>query len=211
MQNDFQFIIIDDNLEAKRPLVVEAKIKYGLENVILFNKKRDANGTPKQGENYILENLGKKMIVLLDMDLGSGLNGFDILRNIRSKSGQVFFIFTTGQIEKIKNSEWIELINNEAIFFIPNTSSPDEKINLVDKALHQMETRIDCALESWIAGLEEEDRIKPIYASKEGKQWTFNDILREIRENTEEGKHIEKNIITLILDLITRGKRSINP
>lgn len=210
MNNDFLFIIIDDNLAANRPLVLEAKERYGLDKVKLFNKRKDADGTPKQGRDYILANLGKKIVVLLDMDLGSGLNGFDILREVRDESALVFFIFTTGQIEKIENEEWIELINKEALFFVSNTDSTERKLSLVDAALHQMETRIDCVLESWIAGLDEEERNKPIYASRKGQQWTFNDILREIREQTPEGTRLEKNIITLTLDLITRGKRPID-
>jgi CheY-like chemotaxis protein len=210
MNNNFLFVIIDDNLEAKRPLVVEAKERYGVDNVKLFNKKKDGQGTPKQGKDYILSNLGRKIVVLLDMDLGSGLNGFEILREIRDKSALVFFIFTTGQIEKIENDEWIELINKEALFFVSNTDSTERKLNLVEIAKHQMETRIDCALENWISELDEVERNKPIYASRSGQQWTFNDILREIREKTDEGTEIEKNIITLTLDLITRGKRSIN-
>ncbi|MEN9610072.1 MAG: hypothetical protein RLZZ628_886 [Bacteroidota bacterium] len=210
MDPNFLFIIIDDNLRANRPLVQEAKQKYGTPNVKLFNKKRDADGTPKQGKEYILTNLGKKMVVLLDMDLGSGLNGFDILEEIRRKSALVFFIFTTGQMEKISIEQWTDLVNKEAIFFVSNTADSAAKLNFVDKALHQIETRIDCVLEHWLTELDEEDRSKPIYASRKGQQWTFNDILREIREKTDEGIQIEKNIISLTLDLITRGKRTIN-
>jgi hypothetical protein len=73
-----------------------------------------------------------------------------------------------------------------------------------------METRVDCVLENWIAGLDEEERSKPIYASRKGQQWTFDDVLREIREQTDEGTRLEKNIIKLTLDLIKRGKRPID-
>jgi CheY-like chemotaxis protein len=210
INDNFLFIIIDDNVTAKRPLLIEAKEKYGNEHVKLFNKKKDADGTPDEGLTYILKNLGKKMVVLLDMDLGSGINGFEMLKKIREKSGLVFFIFTTGQKEKISFEQWTELVNTDALFFIQNTELPKEKLDLVDKALRQMETRIDCTMESWIAALDEEDRKKPIMASRQGQQWSFDDILREIREHTNEGTRIEKNIITLTLDLITRGKRTID-
>lgn len=209
MNNDFLFIIIDDNLEAKRPLVLNAKERYGAEKVKLFNKKKDGNGTPTQGRDYILDNLGKKIVVLLDMDLGSGLNGFEILREIRERSALVFFIFTTGQKENIRDEQWIELINKEALFFVLNTDSTERKLSLVDTALHQLETRVDCVLENWIAKLPEEERNKPIYASRKGQQWTFDDVLREIREQSDEGTRLEKNIIKLTLSLIARGKRPI--
>jgi cell division inhibitor SulA len=198
INDNFLFIIIDDNVTAKRPLLIEAKEKYGNEHVKLFNKKKDADGTPDEGLTYILKNLGK------------GINGFEMLKKIREKSGLVFFIFTTGQKEKISFEQWTELVNTDALFFIQNTELPKEKLDLVDKALRQMETRIDCTMESWIAALDEEDRKKPIMASRQGQQWSFDDILREIREHTNEGTRIEKNIITLTLDLITRGKRTID-
>lgn len=210
MDPNFLFIIIDDNLPAKRPLVKVAKEKYGADNVKLFNKKRDADGTPIQGKEYILSNLGKKMVVLLDMDLGSGANGFDILEEVRLKAASVFFIFTTAQVEKITLAQWTNLINKENIFFVMNTADIDLKLNLVDKALHQMETRIDCVLENWLSEVDEEERRKPIYATRGGHEWTFDDILREIREKTDEGIDIEKNIISLTLDLIHRGKRTIS-
>lgn len=210
MDPNFLFIIIDDHLQANRPFVQAAKEKYGANNVKLFNQKKDAEGTPMQGKEYILSHLGKKMVVLLDMDLDSGLNGFDILEEIRQKSSFVFFIFTTSQVEKITVDQWTNLINKEALFFISNNEDSDAKLDLVEKALHQMETRIDCVLENWLSEVDEAERKKPIYATREGQEWTFDDILREIREKTEEGIDIEKNIISLTLDLIHRGKRSIS-
>jgi FixJ family two-component response regulator len=213
---NFKVIIIDDNIQANRPLIVQIKEKYGIENVKLFNLKKDADGTPSEGLKYILdkENLKYPTVLLLDIDLGSkSINGFEIVKKVRKETALLQIIMMSAQpqiINKVTNAEWIELINNNAMAFLDTTTDTKIKIEYIEKAKHQMETRIDCALENWIAELDEEERNKPIYASRSGQQWTFNDILREIREKTDEGTEIEKNIITLTLDLITRGKRSIN-
>jgi CheY-like chemotaxis protein len=213
---NFKVIIIDDNISANRPLTVQIKEKYGAENVKLFNLKKDADGTPTEGLNYLLdkENIKQPTVLLLDVDLGSNsINGFEVVKKVRKQTALLQIIMMSAQpqiIDKVSNKEWIELINNHAMAFLDTTTDTKTKIEYIEKARHQMETRIDCALESWIAELDEEERNKPIYASRKGQKWTFNDILREIREQTEEGTRLEKNIITLTLDLITRGKRPID-
>lgn len=72
------------------------------------------------------------------------------------------------------------------------------------------QTSIATALKDWIQTLSFDERNKEVYASREKNiSWTFDDILREITERSDEGIRIEKNVIQLTLDLITRGKRQI--
>jgi CheY-like chemotaxis protein len=213
---NFKVIIIDDNIQANRPLIVQIKEKYGAENVKLFNLKRDADGTPTEGLNYLLdkENIKEPTVLLLDVDLGSNsINGFEVVKEVRKQTALLQIIMMSAQpelIKKVSKEVWIELINNHAMAFLDTTTDTKTKIEYIEKARRQLETRIDCALENWIAEMDEEERKKPIYASRKGQEWTFDDILREIREQTDEGTRLEKNIITLTLDLITRGKRTLN-
>jgi FixJ family two-component response regulator len=211
----FKVIIIDDNIQANRPLIVQIKEKYGAENVKLFNLKRDADGTPTEGLNYLLdkENIKEPTVLLLDVDLGSNsVNGFEVVKKVREQTALLQIIMMSAQpkiIKAVSKEEWIELINNHAMAFLDTTTDTKTKIEYIEKARRQMETRVDCVLENWIAGLGKEERNKPIYASRKGQQWTFDDVLREIREQSDEGTRLEKNIIKLTLSLIARGKRPI--
>jgi hypothetical protein len=200
-----QIVIIDDDITADNyPLVDILSIEYGEENIHIFE-------TTKAGIKFIEDNLSKKMIVLLDIMFGGKPMGFDVFDKITTdKSSLVCFIVMSGNMERIDRSDLIKLINGHAWYFIKRDKSYQEITEAIRKADLYLASRIDGALEEWISQLDETEKNKPILATRQGQEWSLNDILREIRLQTEEGIRIEKNIITLILDLITRGKRSLN-
>lgn len=199
-----QIVIIDDDITADNyPLVDILAIEYGIENIHIFE-------TTKDGILFIENNLSKRIIVLLDIMFGGKPMGFDVFDKITAKSSLVCFIVMSGNMERIDRSELIKLINGHAWYFIKRDKSYQEILDAIRKAELHLVSRVDGALEEWIAQLDEEEKNKPIMATRQGQEWSLNDILREIRLQTEEGIRIEKNIITLTLDLITRGKRSLN-
>ena len=89
MQTDTKIIVIDDNLKKNAPLMVELIDKYGINNILLFNRS-------SEGLDFILQNLFQRMVIILDWDLGHGeLQGIEIFDNIRAKTSLAFIIFNT--------------------------------------------------------------------------------------------------------------------
>ena len=68
---------------------------------------------------------------------------------------------------------------------------------------------IETALEQWILSQPNEKRGEQ-YVTAYGKTYTMNEILTEIRNQTDFGKKIVRNIITLTIELIARGKKQLN-
>jgi hypothetical protein len=202
-----KIVIIDDSIQSSddEAYIFELEQIYGKENIHIFQ-------APDEGIRFIELNRTQKIIVLLDIMFGRkplplGLQVFD---RISSKTSLVCFIIMSNNIEKLDPVQMVKLVNNHAWHIASRDESTENILKMVSNAENEMSTRIDAALEEWIAQLDEEERNKPIMATRQGQEWSLNDMLREIRLQSEEGIRIEKNIITLTLDLITRGKRSLN-
>ena len=54
-----KIIVIHDDISDGSPIMVMLEMKYGKENVVLHKHSQ-------QGLDYVLNNLGQKMVVLLD-------------------------------------------------------------------------------------------------------------------------------------------------
>jgi hypothetical protein len=200
-----KIIVIDDNIKKTDPLLVHLQLNFKEADVILKDNAQE-------GLEYILNNLNNKMIVLLDYDLGAGEpNGTKIFLRIREKTALLFVIIITAKlIDDIPNNELVTYINKDALAVIDKTTSLVDKIKLVKEALHALDVRVDCVLEQWIYKHTEEERNEPYLTTSSGKVHTLKSILMEIRQQTEFGKTIERNILLLAIDLLTRGKKQIN-
>jgi hypothetical protein len=104
--------------------------------------------------------------------------------------------------------EFGDFINNHAYGFLSKDSTLEESIEMVDKAYLKLETSLDNTIEDWIIE-NEEDKDKPIYISTDGKSYSLNDILREIRAQTEIGKEFAVKLNALTIDLLLRGKKEL--
>ena len=67
-----KIVVIHDDMDENYPLIVMLRDKYTDNNVLLFKHSQE-------GLSYVLDNLGKKMVVLLDKNFKdkndiSGLN-----------------------------------------------------------------------------------------------------------------------------------------
>ncbi|MDR2038697.1 MAG: hypothetical protein LBQ60_12305 [Bacteroidales bacterium] len=198
-------IVIDDNLKKTDPLLVQLQLNFKNANIILKDNAKD-------GLEYILDNLNSKMIVLLDYDLGAGEpNGTDIFLKIREKTALLYVIIITAKlIDEIPNQELVTYINKDALAVVDKTISLEDKIELIKEAIHTLDIRVDCVLEQWINKHTEEEQKEPFLTSSSGKEQTLASILTEIRQRTEFGKTLERNILLLAIDLLTRGKKKIN-
>ena len=200
-----EILIIDDNFDMFDPLIVELKEHFPDANVTLQNN-------PIDGLNYVLANLSKKIIVLLDYHFKTGQpKGYDILLKIREKSSLVYVILMTAQqFSTIPHEKLVDFVNNDTLAVIQNTVDTSEIIRIVAKAEQQLNVRVDCVLEQWIAKHSEDEQNESYLTTTSGQVYTLKNILTEIRQGTEFGKAMERKILLLAVDLLTRGKKQVD-
>ena len=205
MANETKIVVIDDNLRENTPLMVELIEKYDEENVLLFKQS-------KAGLDYVLENLSRKMIVILDLGFGNGeMQGIDVFEEIRKKTSLIYIIVNTAQpLSLISNIDLKKMINNDAMAIVEKMDGYKTTLKFVDEAVHQLDSRLDSVLEQWVNRHSEDERIKPFIASRSGQVYSLNDLLKEIRLKTLMGKDMEKKMIYLTIDLLARGKEKID-
>jgi len=198
-------ILIDDNIKKTSSFIVELQLNFKEANIIL---KENA----KEGLDYILNNLNNRMIVLLDYDLGVGEpNGTELFLRIREKTALLYvIIITTKHIDLIPKNDLVTYINKDALAVIDKTISLEEKIKIIKNAIHSLDVKVDCVLEQWIFNHSEDEQNAPYLTTSSGKKYTLKDILQQIRQQTDFGKKMERNIMMLAVDLLTRGKKQVN-
>lgn len=203
IRKDIQVLIIDDNYDDNRPLVIKLKEQY--EVVRVFKN-------PNEGLDYALDNLIHKLIVILDIDFGTNsIDGHKVFQQIRSKTRLVeIIIMTAKDLDSIDINYFGDFINQNAFAFISSTEDYEKIIKYVNKAAVKLDSQIDSLLEKWIEKKTKEERKKPFILTKEGKKYDLNNVLKEIRLQTAFGKEFEKNILRLAIDLLSRGKEKIN-
>lgn len=202
-----KIIVIHDGLETRRaedPLLVSLKVSFPSSEVIHFENSNE-------GLDYVLKNLNQKLIVILDINFSDGeLSGVQVFEGIRKQTSLVYVIMVTARsLNEISNDELISMINNDALA-IENVFSYPKIISLVENAIHKLEVRVDSVLEEWITKQTNSNREMPYLKVKGGKSYSLNDILKSIREQTELGKQLERNILKLAVDLLARQKSNLD-
>lgn len=200
-----KILVIHDDLMDNDPLLFTLREKFGKENVLLEKKS-------SQGLEYIYNHLSSKLIVLLDFDLGAGEpHAPEVFKRIREKTSLIYvIIYTAKQFTSIPNEALIDFINNEALGIIQSTADISDVIKIIEKAAHQLDIRVDCILEQWIAKHSSKERAKPYLTTKSGKIYTLDDLIMEIRKETELGQQLEKSILQLAIELLTSQKRTLD-
>lgn len=194
------FVIIDDNKEIKEhPLLFTLEDKF--KNVKFISN-------PQEGLNFIKSNLEINLIVLLDIEFSKNdiLDGHDLLKEIYSNSSLIPVILWSGINQA--NEEFSDFINNRAFGFLSKDCSIAEAMDIVNKAYLFLEKSIENSIEDWIIE-SPEDKDKPIYFSTEGDAYSLNDILSEVRNQTEIGKDFAQRLNALTIDLLLRGKEKL--
>ncbi len=199
-----KIIIIDDDYKPEQPIIVKLKENFGDDNVLLFNQSKD-------GLQYILKNLSGRIILILDWNLDNQTKGIDIFKKIQEKTSLIYTIFVSAvQVSNIPNEDLIELINNHAFSFIQKGSSYLKIFEKVIEVSHLLQTRLDCAIEEWISLHSPKEKDKPYLTTRSGKVYTLNDLLYQIRTQTEFGMTMERNILQLTIDLLSRNKEQVD-
>lgn len=202
---DTKVIVIHDDITENLPIMVMLREKHGEENVKLFTHSQE-------GLNYVLDNLGTKMIVLLDKNFkGREISGIRVFEKIREKTSLVYVILiTVSKITEMDDDELKMLINKDLFKFESFTSDYTKILELVDEAIVHLSLRVDCVIEEWIMRHPPEARTQVLFQDKEGKTFTMDDILESIRNQGEVGVYFERSLLGLAIELFGRQKLKIN-
>jgi DNA-binding NtrC family response regulator len=202
----YQIVIIDDDPEMEsRPLYEELVEKYGKENIIWKENADD-------GLSFIKQNLDKKIIIILDYDFGSKRdNGLKLFQKIQDESILLYIILNTAKsIIDIPNNELKAFINNHLMALVDKTDGYEKTLSEIEKAINYLNNRVDCILEEWILRHEFFTREKPYIKDENGNNVSLNDVLREIRKNTDFGRKMSSNIISTAISLLQKDINKIS-
>ncbi len=198
-------VVIHDNIEETTPIMVEMRVKYGFENVVLFQHSQE-------GLDYVVSNLGSKMVVLLDKNFdGNEIDGIKVFTEIREKTSLVYIILiTVSKISEI-NSETLKMLINKDLFKLESFTQDYKKIiELVDQARATLNVRVDAVIEDWIMRHPVEKREQIILKTRDGISYSMNDILDSIRKETSIGLQFERNLLKLAIELFSRQKLKLD-
>lgn len=195
---DVTVLIIDDTLPSNDPLKV--KLEGIFNNVVLKT-------TPQAGLEYILTNQDKKIVILLDYKFPRNEpNGDEILKKIREISKNIPVVIWTANKDII--DEFPTLINNQAYALIDKIDE-DGSIEKLKSAANQLIKSIDKALEEWLLTHSSDERKSTKFISLGGKTLSLEDLLVEVKNQTEIGTEFEKKLLKLTIDLISRNRENI--
>lgn len=191
-------VIIDDNLPTDDPLVFELEDKY--KYVKLFAHSQ-------AGLDFIVENLSKKIIVVLDISFSANeKNGHEILDLIRQQSKLIPVIIWSAKDAKT-GEDFTDFINNQALFYVKQTSTTKEILNRIHDANKRLKLDIATAIEEWLEQQDNKDQAMIYHGN--GNIYNANNLIKEIRNQSQVGQEIEENMIKLTIDLLFRKKEKV--
>jgi len=195
--SEVEVIVIDDQLADNAPLLVVLRMEYNIVN--LFKE-------PKEGLEYILGNLAKKMIVILDINLGANkMSGHTVLDEIRKENKLIPVIIWSAK--NGDEEDFTDFVNNHALFYVPQTGDYKEIVAKVKDAEHRLNLDVATAMEHWLE--QQDNQNEKMIVMGNGKSYSANELINEIRLETEDGQKISEDIIKLTIDLLFREKESI--
>ncbi len=104
-----RIIVIHDDIDESYPLIVMLKHKYGAENALFFKHSQ-------KGLEYVLENIGQKMIVILDKNFKdrNDISGLQVFEKIRERTILVYVVLiTANSLTDFTEDELKTLINKD--------------------------------------------------------------------------------------------------
>ena len=197
IKSNTQILIIDDDLSELNPVII--KLQQLFEEVKLFTSSKD-------GISYVRENISNKIILLLDVRLSKGEDGHKALSELRDISKLIPVIIWSA-LDEMKEP-FFDFINNDAFAIFKKDAAISSIVEKVVDADHSLNNDIASALEQWIVK-NDTDKEKPYMLSSNGKMYTLNDILREIRLQTELGKTFASGMNKLTIELLMRSKENL--
>lgn len=192
----FRIVVVDDNMRAHAPFIKRLEKKFPNASVELFD-------TVEKGTDDILSNINSKTVVFMDCKFDLGLQGFDGLKKIRDATSLIGIVMmSANSINHFENPDIQLMINSKDIYFIRNNDliEAEEKVKNI---IQEWNTRIDCVLEQWVLNRKATNMDEPYIKTEEGIK-SLSEILSEIRKRTAIGLRLERNILMLAIDLLTK-------
>ena len=196
MDKEFYIIIVDDNMKPTDAFIMWMKKKVLNAEVVSFR-------TVEEALSFIFEHLEEKMIIFLDCKFNMGLQGVDGLMKIREKTSLVSVVMmSANSLNKMENLELEAMINSDKLYFIKNGDLKKAE-KLVAEIQKKWVSELDCVLEQWVKNHNSEVRSKPYMVTSEGVL-SLNDVLVRIRMRTSLGLKLEKQILQVAVDSLTK-------
>ena len=193
MKSNISIIIIDDNYELDAPIIPLLQEDY--QEVLVFNN-------PQEGTDFVIKNADtKRMILILDIKMPK-LDGHQVLQKIREKSFNIPVILQSA----VEKDKFDDFINNQAFAYLKRPTSMSDIRTTVKKAELFLDTEIEGAIEEWVKIQDKFSLDKPYIIEIGDKSYSLNDILREIRQQTEFGRQFQKDLIMATIDLLLKKK-----
>ena len=192
MDKEFYIIIVDDNMKPTDAFIMWMKKKVLNAEVVSFR-------TVEEALSFIFEHLEEKMIIFLDCKFNMGLQGVDGLMKIREKTSLVSVVMmSANSLNQMENLELEAMINSDKLYFIKNGD-----LKKAEKLVAEIQKIWDCVLEQWVKNHNSEVRSKPYMVTSEGVL-SLNDVLVRIRMRTSLGLKLEKQILQVAVDSLTK-------
>ena len=196
MDKEFYIIIVDDNMKPTDAFIMWMKKKVLNAEVVSFR-------TVEEALSFIFEHLEEKMIIFLDCKFNMGLQGVDGLMKIREKTSLVSVVMmSANSLNQMENLELEAMINSDKLYFIKN-GDLEKAEKLVAEIQKKWVSELDCVLEQWVKNHNSEVRSKPYMVTSEGVL-SLNDVLVRIRMRTSLGLKLEKQILQVAVDSLTK-------
>lgn len=196
MDKEFYIIIVDDNMKPTDAFIMWMKKKVLNAEVVSFR-------TVEEALSFIFEHLEEKMIIFLDCKFNMGLQGVDGLMKIREKTSLVSVVMmSANSLNQMENKELEAMINSDKLYFIKNGDLKKAE-KLVAEIQKKWVSELDCVLEQWVKNHNSEVRSKPYMVTSEGVL-SLNDVLVRIRMRTSLGLKLEKQILQVAVDSLTK-------
>lgn len=196
MDKKFYIIIVDDNMKPTDAFIMWMKKKVLNAEVVSFR-------TVEEALSFIFEHLEEKMIIFLDCKFNMGLQGVDGLMKIREKTSLVSVVMmSANSLNQMENLELEAMINSDKLYFIKNGDLKKAE-KLVAEIQKKWVSELDCVLEQWVKNHNSEVRSKPYMVTSEGVL-SLNDVLVRIRMRTSLGLKLEKQILQVAVDSLTK-------
>ena len=195
MDKEFYIIIVDDNMKPTDAFIMWMKKKVLNAEVVSFR-------TVEEALSFIFEHLEEKMIIFLDCKFNMGLQGVDGLMKIREKTSLVSVVMmSANSLNQMENLELEAMINSDKLYFIKNGD-----LKKAEKLVAEIQKKwvSDCVLEQWVKNHNSEVRSKPYMVTSEGVL-SLNDVLVRIRMRTSLGLKLEKQILQVAVDSLTKN------
>lgn len=193
---DYNIVVVDDKMNETAAFIQKIKKGFSDANISLYNKVEDAI-------EYIMKTLETRTIVFLDCSFDEGEQGIDGLKAIREKTDLLSVVMMSGKtLQSMGEDELMSMINADNLYFIKNTNM-QAALEIITKIQGRWRSQIDCLLEQWVLRHEGDSRDKPYMSTPKGSM-SLNDVLREIRNKTDFGITMERSILQVAVDALTR-------